>query len=611
MKVINMSKVKDIKYFGINDIESKLFNKALNNERHNHLWKYVIDDMNIICAIKVITRNSGSKTAGVDGITKKEIMKMELDTVIKEVKNRLYGKTKPSGRQVLIPKSDGRFRPLGITNLYDRIAQQCIRNILEPITEAHFFPESFGFRKDRSAKECMAYIATSLQHLDDGHIYDCDLKGYFDTVQIDIVLNKLRENHNIQDKQFLKAIKQLMWIDLKSPNLKYNGIGLRQGTILGPILANVMFHDFELKLNKINGYNRKNGREIVQNPNIFKNFGKNYKRGKDFYFNWLGKKRVVRIIRYADDFLLISKGKYDIYDIIMMLDDWCKENGLEINQDKTQLIRVTPKCDIKIKFLGYRYHKMHDPIRGNTYIISPKNQNELWKETKSRLRWALYKNNIKYFIQYIRGVFQYYDICTNMGWLIQRIHLYLFKFMNRKKGKRRRRYIEYVPSGGKDKLSYFIIGKVKLNLWELRNSSVTSTKTYLLQVNKMWQPDNECYKDLTWIKEFYENRDKLDRNTTNLIYVPSLLKQQKVEPVTGIPLLKIDPKDIQIHHKKPISKGGKDEYRNLILVKIQTHKIIHKPILEPKDIKKYYNLTKLADLRKKCGYTYVLPTLPF
>lgn len=603
-----MSKVKDIKYFGINDVESKLFDKALNYEKHNHLWKHVIDEMNIICAIKIILRNPGAKTAGVDGVTKKMILKMELDDVVKEVKNRLYGKTKPSGRQVLIPKDDGRFRPLGITNLYDRIAQQCIRNVLEPIVEAHFFPESFGFRKDRNTKECMSFIATSLQHLDDGHIYDCDLKGYFDTVQIDIVLNKLRENHNIQDKQFLKVIKQLMWIDLKNPSLKYNGIGLRQGTILGPILANVMFHDFELKLNKINDHERENGRQLISNPNIFKNFGKNYKRGREFYFNWLGSRRVVKIIRYADDFLLISKGKYDIYDAIMMLEDWCKENGLEINQDKTQLIRVTPKCDIKLKFLGYRYNKMHSTIRGNTYLISPKNQKQIWKETKSRLRWSLYKNNIKSFIQYIRGIFQYYDICTNLTWLISRVHAYLFKFMFRRKGYRKRTYIKYMPSKGKGKYAHFYVGNTKLDLWDMRVSSVTSTQVYIKQVHDMWKPDRESYKDITWIKDFYSNRTKLDRNTTNLIYIPSLLKQQKTEPVTGLPLLMIDPSDVEIHHKIPISKGGKDEYKNLILVKRKIHKIIHKPNLEPKDILKFYNTKKLAELRKKCGFKDAIPT---
>lgn len=160
-----------------------------------------------------------------------------------------------------------------------------------------------------------------------------------------------------------------MWIDLIQPKEKYNRVGLRQGTILGPILANVMFHDFELRLHKINDFERENGRQIIQNPNIHKNHGKNYKRGREFYFNWLKHRRVVKIIRYADDFVLISKGKYDIYDAIMMLEDWCKENELEINRDKTKLIPI--HSDAQLKFLGYKYRKTYS-TKQNSFIISVK-----------------------------------------------------------------------------------------------------------------------------------------------------------------------------------------------------------------------------------------------
>lgn len=226
-------------------------------KRHNHLWKYVTNRMNIINAIKIISRNGGSNTAGVDGITYRDLRKKELEEVIREIQKRLLGRVRAIGREVQIPKNNGEFRPLGITNIYDRIAQQCVRNILEPIVEAHFNQESFGFRRGRNATECMSYIATGLQHVDEGMIYDCDLKSYFDMVQIDKVLNKLKSNHKIYDKQFLRCIKRLMWIDVDKK--KYNGIGLRQGTILGPILANVMMHDFELRLNEINDYKRENG----------------------------------------------------------------------------------------------------------------------------------------------------------------------------------------------------------------------------------------------------------------------------------------------------------------------------------------------------------------
>ncbi len=73
----------------------------------------------------------------------------------------------------------------------------------------------------------LSYIATSLQFNNEGHIYDCDLRNYFDTVQIDKVLDKLKLNHNIHDLAFLKCVKRLMWIDLIQPKEAYDGTGLR------------------------------------------------------------------------------------------------------------------------------------------------------------------------------------------------------------------------------------------------------------------------------------------------------------------------------------------------------------------------------------------------
>jgi len=123
-------KEKDIWRYGINDIEQILFDKALTKTRFNHLWQYVIDERNIICSIKIIGSNKGKRTAGQDGLTFNDMMKLDINIVIKEIKNRLYGSKQGKARRVFIPKSNGKMRPLGITNLYDRIAQQCIRNIL-------------------------------------------------------------------------------------------------------------------------------------------------------------------------------------------------------------------------------------------------------------------------------------------------------------------------------------------------------------------------------------------------------------------------------------------------------------------------------------------------
>lgn len=584
-------KQDDINRFGINQIENILFNRALNNSRFNHLWKFVVSDTNIICAIKVIKGNKGCQTPGPDRLIMRDILQYDIKTNLKEIKNRLYGKTFGKAREVKIPKPNGKFRPLGITNLYDRIAQQCVRNILEPILEAQFNPESFGFRRWRSAEECVSYIATSLQFNNDGHIYDCDLKSYFDTVILDKVIDKLKVNHNIHDLQLLKCIKRLMWIDLTNPRVKYNGIGLRQGTILGPLLANVMLHDFELKLNEINDHKRNNGREFISNPNIFKNFGKNYVRGKEFYFNWLQNRRVVKIIRYADDFVLISKGKYDIYDAIIMFKDWCDENGLTINEEKTKLIRITP--NMSLNFLGFRIKKKDTKL--NSYLISPIDQKSIWKETKEKLRNCIFDNDTSSINVYLRGIFNYYSITTNMTWLVTRIHLFLIKKLCK-----RRRYGSRIKIL-KDEHIYFKVNGITVDPWGMRKATIKSVKNVMPRVNILWSPDRNIKTDKVWMEEYFNHQLINGNENSIMIYMPSLISQYKKDPILGIPLYNFKPNEVTIHHRIPIELGGTDRYSNLVPMSIYSHTLIHKESLNISDIPIDTKIKKLNQYREFCG----------
>ena len=577
-------------------MEIILFNKSLKYERHNHLWQYVINDVNILTAIKIISRNKGKDTPGPDGLSYKNILNNDIEIVIKEIKARLLGKKQCYARQVEIPKANGKMRKLGITNIYDRIAQQCVRNVLEPIVEAHFNPESFGFRRDRNALQCVAYIATSLQFVNEGKIYDCDLSNYFDTVGIDKVIDKLKINHKIFDLEFLKCIKRLMWIDIINPfNETYNGIGLRQGTILGPILANVMFHDFEIKLNNINGFTRKNGRDFIKST-VFINYGRAYKKGKEFYFNWIKNRRAVRIIRYADDFILIGRGYDDIYDIIMMFEDWCKENGLSVNNDKTKLINITK--DFKLTFLGYNIKKKS--TKENSFLLSPKDQKKVWLTTKKKFRTSYYKKDISIFISYISGIMEYYSLTTNITWLISRIQKYLFTLVvSRGNRKDYRKRIKYVKSN--DRVA-FKIDNTLLDLWTMREKSIVSTKDIMLEINKFWDPNNfDDFSMVSWMNNFISNRNKVGRNSSNIIYVPSLIRQFKKDPLTNQPYLNEMPNNIEIHHIKPLSKGGTNEYTNLLLVRKEAHKLIHYPNLSIKEIPDYIIINKLNKYRKLCG----------
>ena len=204
------------------------------------------------------------------------------------------------------------------------------------------------------------------------------------------------------------------------------------------------------------------------------------------------------------------------------------------------------------------------------------------------------EGKIDYFIVYIRGIFNYYDICTNLTWLISRIHLLLIKKMARKREVK----IEKVRN---PHVSFMINGQL-LDLWEMRKHSVKSTADYMYEVNKLWEPNQEKYKALEWVNYFFENRTKTGKNSRNIIYIPSLLNHHKKDPILDKEYLTMDPQEIHIHHKIPLSMGGTDSYNNLIMLSRTSHKFVHDVNLKLKDLPAYINLKQLNKYRKLCGY---------
>jgi retron-type reverse transcriptase len=113
----------------------------------------ILDRNNIELAYRNIKSNKGSNTAGVDGLTIKDISELDNETLYKTIINRLKNFIPNKVRRVEIPKPNGKMRPLGIPTIEDRIIQQAIKQIVEPIAEAKFYNYSYGFRPSRGADD--------------------------------------------------------------------------------------------------------------------------------------------------------------------------------------------------------------------------------------------------------------------------------------------------------------------------------------------------------------------------------------------------------------------------------------------------------------------------
>jgi len=271
-----------------------------------------------------------SKGTGVDGVSFADIETQGVSKFLSGLQTELRTGTYrcQAVRQVEIPKEKkGDFRMLGIPTIKDRVAQMAVKMLIEPLWEADFIDTSYGFRPNRGAKDAIKQIK---QNIYDGHyfIYDADLSKYFDTIPHDRLFILLKER--ISDKGILSIIKQ--WLtapkQLKDGALRASTAGTPQGGVISPLLSNIYLHAFD---------------RIVNNPN-----------GKFAKAN-------IRIVRYADDFVLMGNYYYS-REILSYIDSLMSRMGLRINRDKTTILHVHKKS---LFFLGFEFRVIRSKFSWN------------------------------------------------------------------------------------------------------------------------------------------------------------------------------------------------------------------------------------------------------
>ena len=364
-------------------LQLKLYHKAKQEKSYKFYILYDKIFLNHVLeqAYERVRKNSGSP-----GIDKQTITDIEeygkqnyLDEIREELRKRTY---KPQAvKRVWIEKENGGKRPLGIPTIKDRIVQQACKLVIEPIFEADFDKSSYGFRPKRSVKGAIIAIK---QEIKKGHdmVYDAALSKYFDTIPHDKLEIALKER--ISDPRVLQLIK--LW--LKTPIAeedghytggKKNHKGTPQGGVISPLLANIYMNLLD---------------RIVNNPSSY--FSKNG----------------VRMIRYADDFILMSK--HINQEVIKRIHNYLNRMGLTINEQKSKLVMAKEES---FDFLGFTFRYDNSVIFKGTRFWNIRTKDKSQKKIRQKINTKLKlighypaKNVVRELNPIIRGWMNYYRI---------------------------------------------------------------------------------------------------------------------------------------------------------------------------------------------------------
>ena len=175
-------KIRNNEYYDTQALFDDLYAKSKRKFIFKDLMQYITSRENILLAYRNIKKNRGSKIKGVNQSTILSVAGENPEALISYVRNRLDWFTPHPVRRVEIPKPNGGIRPLGIPTIEDRLIQQCILQVLEPICEAKFYAHSYGFRPNRGTRDAIARANFLTSRNNFQYVVDIDIKGFFDHV---------------------------------------------------------------------------------------------------------------------------------------------------------------------------------------------------------------------------------------------------------------------------------------------------------------------------------------------------------------------------------------------------------------------------------------------
>ena len=574
-RTLKKQKLRNNEYYGTQEMFDDLYIKSELGYMFQNLMELIESENNILLAYRNIKKNKGSKTQGTNSTNIADISKMTPDEVIAYVRLRLHNFTPHSVRRVEIEKYDGRLRPLGIPTIEDRLIQQCIKQILEPICEAKFYKHSYGFRPNRNTHHAMAramFLANIAKY---HYVVDIDIKGFFDNVNHGKLLKQLW-TLGIRDKNLLSIISKMLKAEIRGIGIPDKGVP--QGGILSPLLSNVVLNELDwwIASQWENAPTRKQYKSYDAGHNALRNSGL----------------KQVFIVRYADDFKLFCKTRSDAVKLFEGTKMWLKERlSLDISEEKSHIVNLKKQYS---EFLGF---KLKLKPKRNKNVIQSNMTDRAFNKCKENIRKQIHNIgqnpnqwSVMNFNAAVLGYQNYYRCATNVYLDFDRIAFDVRKTLlcrtkshRSKTGLRSKAFNHFYGE---------FTGKI-FNVCDIALYPINGVKT----APPMCFPSGVCNYTRKGREKIHSMQKAADPSILRLL-MNNPIQGRSTEfndnrislyvgqcgrcSITGEPLVY---GEMEVHHKTPIKMGGTDKYENLTIVMTDVHKLIH--AVEDETIAKY------------------------
>ena len=517
----------------------------------------------VLAVWRITQRNQGKYTAGVDGIAIPKKDRQTQNRIRLKLLEQIDIDKKPDQiRRVYIPKPNGKKRPLGIPTIKDRIVQEILRITIDPIAEYHFSDNSFGFRPKRSchdAVQCLfGYFNKSNSKR---YVIEGDIKGCFDNINHNHITQTLKDWGT--PRWATETIGKMLKADIFYNGEVYNSNnGTPQGGVISPLLANVALTALDNFCHKNYGYTHiRKGKKEIRTP----------------------------IVRYADDFVIVCQSEIEAIKIKSEIATFLYDKiGLTLSEEKTKITHIRKGFD----FLGFNFRKYYDKEKakqsdnkwGNyKLLIKPQKEKVIdflrnCKDELDKAKSATQAEVINTLNPKLTGWCMYYRHVVSkqtFGKIDHEIWHKLLKWANRRHPNKSKTWVIRKYYSRQDKVkAVFTEKESKMTIFRLAKIPI---KRFVKVKNGIRVYDKDPQTQEYWQKREFSN-------AYNQIY--SVKVRRLYNRQVGIcPYCKghitqnqIGNSEVEIHHIKPRSFSGNNDYSNLRILHAECHRELHAKI---------------------------------